>query len=258
LLTQKNRTQDGASPMEKVDLLERINKLLFYKNKQYEKKISQLENTIHGNKNPMELTPTDQIPDINENEKVLLAQIEQQNIKINELQDKLNSQYQVGVDPTEHIEFLQKRTAELASDSKRYFEKYKTARSDYIKLLASLTNEKIYGAKRAREVLANLNAYQKIGREEDIEERKIYEKRVEEIEKNVREYLEKHNSAEKRIKELEEKLKEKQNQETKIENYVNKLLGNYKETKEDIVNLLKMCKEGKSIPNEFYTKYLQG
>jgi len=173
---------------------------------------------------------------ITENEKLLLIEIENQNKKIQELQNTLNSKFESNTETNAYITFLQKRISELLEDSKRYFDRYKSAKSDYLKLLHN----------KAKDLRGLINKHIKNHQLENNLDKKIYYKRVEDMTKEV---------YDKKVKELSEKLKVKEEQEEKIEIYINKLISNYKEVKNDIVAILILSKKGKAIPREYFEKY---
>ena len=183
----------------------------------------------------------------------MLIQIEQQNKKIKELEDKLNEKVLANSDDNSYLVFLQKRIDELIADSKRHSEQYKTLHNDFLALMAKVKNEK---SQKVNEgiVLNGLKKYQQMVQLQNSAEQKLYESRVIELEKMAEEFTTKKQKYEERIKNLEEKLEQKQEQEVKIEGYVNKLLQNYKEAKNDIITILNSHKE--VMPKEYYTKYI--
>ena len=185
-------------------MAERINKILFYKNKQNEKRLMKLQRMVHTNVANNSITGTENISStpsksyagtttipmdeqceegtmISENEKLLLSQIEQQKQRIDEMQQLLNSKLKTSPDSDEHIIYMQKRIEELSADSRRYFEKYRVAREEHMKLLGTLNNEKKYGIKKSREAMAALNTVQKKYQVADNQEKETYEKRLLEV-----------------------------------------------------------------------------
>lgn len=243
--------------MEKLKLSEKVNKLLFYKNKQLEQQILKLEQTIQEYSGKNDIKVPNRIPEINESEKILLLEIEEQNRKIKELQDKFNEKFEANEDSNSHVIFLQKRIEELIMDSKRYFDKFKNIHNSYVNLMTKLTNEKVFEKKQAREAIYNLSRYQKTCQVQITNEQKLYEHRIVELEKIAQDFMVKRKKYEEQIKNLENKLGEKQEQEIKIEEYVNQLLESHKEVKNDIIEILKNIKEGKDVSKEYIMKYIK-
>ena len=176
-------THDPTNIGAKLELAERINKILFYKNKQCERRITELQKQANSpSSNPGPPPDIVENPDlISENEKLLLAQVEQQKQRISELQDQLNTKLHTSSDTNEHAVYMQKRVEELSADSRRFFEKYRLARHEYMKVLSFLTNEKLYGVKKSRETMAKFNAVKAEYAKEDQEQREAYEKRRNEV-----------------------------------------------------------------------------
>lgn len=228
-------------------LSEKVNKLLFFKNKQLEQQVLRLQKVIEERLGKDECKLLNQTAEVSENEKLLLLQIEQQNKKMKELEDKLNNRFASDADSNSRVAFLQKRVDELLADSKRYFNSYQSLHNDYVSLMARSGGEKVNRN--------YLSKYQEMCRLQISEEQKLYEKRVGEVEKMAEEFAVKREKYEERVRDLEEKLRQKEEQETKIEAYVNKLLENYKEVKSDVIAILNVSKEGKGISGEYFSKY---
>ncbi len=186
---------------------------------------------------------------------MLLAQIEQQRQQIAALQSQLCEKCNpTGAD--EHVVYMQKRVEELGADARRYFDQYRTARDEHIKLLASLAEKG--KEKRPRAAAVNLNAFQKQCQTEDREARAVYERRIAEIERTAQEFVGRKTEYERRIADLEKMVKTKEEQEEKIETYVSKLVQMHREAKDDVTAVLKLIRAGNAVPNELYDKYLQG
>ncbi len=179
----------------RLELAERINKLLVYRNKQREREILELQRLLETNR--VEVTPTTgktniatttepeardgtETKDENAeerlegNEQLLLSQIEQQEQVIRSLQDRLTIQSQQRPSVDEHLEYLHKRIVELAADSNRHFEKWRSARGHQARLVASRGLETSAGSKRLASELKTLER-------EEQETARMYEKRLLEV-----------------------------------------------------------------------------
>eukprot|EP00826_Nyctotherus_ovalis_P003395 TRINITY_DN10690_c0_g2_i3.p1 TRINITY_DN10690_c0_g2~~TRINITY_DN10690_c0_g2_i3.p1 ORF type:complete len:175 (-),score=29.85 TRINITY_DN10690_c0_g2_i3:100-624(-) len=155
----------------KLKLAEQVNKLLFFKNKQLEEENARLQKLAQNNMSEEKQELNIQIT---QNEKLLLLEIEGQNKKIEELQNTLNKKFEANSEASSYVSFLQKRINELFEDSKRYFDKYKIARSDYLKLLHSK-------AKDSSNLHALIIRHIKTCPAEESADKKIYCKRIKEI-----------------------------------------------------------------------------
>ena len=208
---------------QKLKLTERVNRVLFFKNKQLEKRIAELSKATK--------------------------------YEVNKIEDNVNAlemNKQSKEQSNEYIELLKYRIEELNNELKACNDKYKALNEEYSKLIAKLVNDKIYSTKQVKEIVNN---YQNIIKEDDKSEKESYKKRFAELEATVHTLANKKDEYEKKFNDLQQRLKEKQMQEDKIEKYVNVLIKAHKNIKSDIMNVLELSKENKVIPKNYYEKY---
>lgn len=168
---------------EKLNLAERMNKILFIKSKHRETQITKLQSLLKS-KLRESRTNNISVDETGDNEKILITHLEQINNKIKELEEKTNKKYILddnSSDLNERIPMLQSRIQELSKDIKRYCEKYKTARKELLRFLLGLAKDKRRGIKNNREITAKINVIQKNNQNEDTERSKIYSDRLLEV-----------------------------------------------------------------------------